>query len=541
MDEKDAPVEAGQLWGNGSATTVATCGWESITVGTTANNSSVELGSLGRNQTIRQVWDDEFSAVGSEPKKGTHVIRSGLCKDIAEQSSIPSEPVSETPNRVQVWSSKLRHGPCNTYGRLFTIMIVGNVLPLLVGVILDFQEVAEIQAILEKSATICIHMASANAMVCTLARSPVVINALFVVCGAIPRSSPLWLRRRLCKIFHIGGVHSGTGIAACMWTMIFVIVFAFTKPWVSPRPTFILAMAVVVTALLIAIIVVAIPSIRRRCHDTFEMTHRFASWLTLAFLWALLLTQAYDEVVLDQMSSIGTYLLTFPTFWFLLVSSMAAMWPWTMLRKVDVTPEYLSPHAIRLHFSHRQARWGRGLSLARHPLRDWHSFATFTDQLDTPESKFSCLVSNAGDWTRSVIEARPTKLWIRAVPVCGLAYAMKVFSRLVVVTTGSGIGPCLSFIGYKDMPPLRVVWQSRCPLQTYGQRTLDLVKRMDPNPLIIDTSQGGRRDMLPEVLNMVRDFEAEAVIVISNPGFTEKIVYDLESKGIPAYGPIFDS
>ncbi|KAF3011365.1 hypothetical protein E8E14_008426 [Neopestalotiopsis sp. 37M] len=483
MDDKAVQVETGQLWGNGSATTVATYGWDSITAGTTANNSAVELESFSPEQTIRQVWDDKCSTDNSAPKKGTHVPRSGLCKSIAEQTSSPPEPVPETPNRVRTWSSRLRHGPCNTYGRLFSVMIIGNMLPLLVGVVLGFKEVADMQTTLQ----------------------------------------------------------SGTGIAACMWTMIFVVLFASTKPWSSPRPTFILAMAIVVTALLISIIVVAFPSIRRRRHDTFEITHRFASWLTLVFLWALLLTQAYDEAELGRSSSIGAYLLTFPTFWFLLVSSVAAIWPWTMLRKVDVTPEYLSPHATRLHFSHRQARWGRGLSLAKHPLRDWHSFAAFTDQLDTPDSNFSCLVSNAGDWTKSVIETQPTKLWVRAVPICGLAYAMKVFNRLVVVTTGSGIGPCLSFVGYKDMPPIRVIWQSRCPLQTYGPRTLELVKKMDSNPLIMDTSQGGRRDMLPEVLSMVREFEAEAVIVISNPGFTKKMVFDLESSGIPAYGPIFDS
>lgn len=540
MDDKEADVEAG-LWSNGSATTVATYGWDSIAGATTANNSAVELPTLGRGRTIRQVLSDESFADSSVSKKEKHMIPSSLRKSILEQEPIPQEHVPETPNRLHEWSSKLRHGPCNTYGRLFAIMILANMLPLLVGVILGLRGMTDTQLILQKSAVLCIHMASANAMVCTLARSPVVINALFVTCGAIPRSSPLWLRRRLCKIFHIGGVHSGTGIAACMWTMIFVLCFAFTKPLRSPRPTFMLALAIVVMALLTSITIVAIPTIRRRCHDTFEMTHRFASWLTMAFLWALLLTQAWDQVALERTSSMGIYLVTFPTFWFLLVSSGAAIWPWTMLRKVNVTPEYLSPHATRLHFSHRPAQWGRGLSLAKHPLQDWHSFATFTDEMDAPDSSFSCLVSNAGDWTRSVIESRPTKLWVRAVPVCGLAYAMKVFNRLVVVTTGSGIGPCLSFIGYKDMPPIRVVWQSRCPLQTYGPRTLELVKRMDPEPLIIDTSQNGRRDMLPEVLKIVKAFKAEAVIVISNPGFTEKIVYELESRGIPAYGPIFDS
>jgi len=40
---------------------------------------------------------------------------------------------------------------------------------------------------------------------------------------------------------------------------------------------------------------------------------------------------------------------------------------------------------------------------------------------------------------------------------------------------------------------------------------------------------------------MVKEFDAEAVGVISNPTLTQKLVYGLTSRGIPAYGAIFDS
>jgi hypothetical protein len=43
------------------------------------------------------------------------------------------------------------------------------------------------------------------------------------------------------------------------------------------------------------------------------------------------------------------------------------------------------------------------------------------------------------------------------------------------------------------------------------------------------------------VLDLVKKFKAEAVLVVSNPIFTRKMVFDLESRGVPAYGPIFDS
>jgi len=57
----------------------------------------------------------------------------------------------------------------------------------------------------------------------------------------------------------------------------------------------------------------------------------------------------------------------------------------------------------------------------------------------------------------------------------------------------------------------------------------------------IDTREYGRPDLLKLTLKMVKDFDAEAVAVISNQAVTEKVVYGLKSRGVPAYGAIFDS
>lgn len=124
----------------------------------------------------------------------------------------------------------------------------------------------------------------------------------------------------------------------------------------------------------------------------------------------------------------------------------------------------------------------------------------------------------------------------------GFGYAMRMFRRLIVVTTGLGIGPCLSFIGDDNRPLMWVVWQTRAPVKTYGSRTMALVRRMDEDPVILDTtSLGGRVDMLPVILKLYKEFEAEPVCVVSNPVTTKKIVYGPEMRGVPAYGPIFDS
>ena len=89
---------------------------------------------------------------------------------------------------------------------------------------------------------------------------------------------------------------------------------------------------------------------------------------------------------------------------------------------------------------------------------------------------------------------------------------------------------------------MRVVWQTRTAYKTYGEKIITLVKALDPDPVMIDTSTaGGRVDMLPVVLQLYREFVAEVVVVISNPIVTKSLVWECESRGIPAFGPIFDS
>jgi len=68
-----------------------------------------------------------------------------------------------------------------------------------------------------------------------------------------------------------------------------------------------------------------------------------------------------------------------------------------------------------------------------------------------------------------------------------------------------------------------------------------MVLRADPDAVIIDTRESGRPDMVAITYNMFLEAEAEAVFCISNPKLTRKIVYAMETRGIPAYGPVWDS
>ncbi|RAH46373.1 integral membrane protein TmpA [Aspergillus brunneoviolaceus CBS 621.78] len=422
----------------------------------------------------------------------------------------------------------------NIYRRLFSLVFLANVAVFVAVMATDRKLLALVNA------------AAGNLLACGLARQPLVVNSIFVIVASIPRSAPLRIRRIAAKVYHYGGVHSGCGIASFVWYAGFVGLLS--REYWSPSPssssggpTISVApviLAYLILVVLLAIIVVAYPGFRIKKHDYFELIHRFFGWLVVV-LFVILLMVFADEVSRASNEPLGPFLARLPAFWFLVLTVVAIVHPWTLLRKVAVQPETLSSHAVRLHLSHTTTTFGKGIQLARHPLRDWHGFATFPNP-DGGRS-FSCLVSKAGDWTAACIQDPPTHLWKRGVLLYGFAYAMRVFTRVVVVTTGSGIGPCLSFLGDDHRPALRVVWQTRAPLKTYGQRVLDLVSMMDPTPVVVDTNQSGRVDLVPMIRRIVQDFDAEAVCVISNPVFTRKVVYELESRGIPAFGPIFDS
>jgi hypothetical protein len=61
------------------------------------------------------------------------------------------------------------------------------------------------------------------------------------------------------------------------------------------------------------------------------------------------------------------------------------------------------------------------------------------------------------------------------------------------------------------------------------------------NRRLKDTKLKGRPDMVAITYKLVLDSQAEAVFIISNPKLTRRVVYGMESRGIAAYGAIFDS
>lgn len=360
-----------------------------------------------RPEQATPVTDDSKSEAMVKTTQHQNLSSDSFNSDLEKQE----EEIQPRPG----WYSFLRYTALNTYRRLFSLVFIGNVIAFVFIMVTDAQLLGLVNA------------AAINLCICGLARSPVVINTLFVTAGQIPRSTPIRLRTLAAKVFHFAGVHSGCGVASAIWYIAFVgrVTYDYTHGNIPQDSVNIavVVLAYLIMVLLCAIIVAAYPAIRFKYHDYFEAVHRFSGWAVILLFWALLLTFASE-----QQPSMGVFLIHQPAFWIIIILTAAVVQPWAMLRKVKVDAEVLSTHATRLHFDFTSIKFGQGISIARHPLKDWHSFASFPDKFDHPDSKFSLVVSKAGDFTGDIITNPPTHIWKRSVPAYGFGCKFPLFA-----------------------------------------------------------------------------------------------------------------
>ncbi|KJZ71565.1 hypothetical protein HIM_09034 [Hirsutella minnesotensis 3608] len=385
---------------------------------------------------------------------------------------------------------------------------------------------------------------AANLVVAIVIRQDTVINTLYKIFCSAPRSLPIWIRRYCAKIYHLGGVHSAAGVSATLWLLGSTL--RSTVQHTQHMAVESLATLVVswlLSALCCVIVTFAYPAFRRRYHNTFEWLHRFLGWTILALFWVRTVLSAHDSM--DAGQNLGHALLRSPGLWMLVVATLSLASSWFFLRRVPVEVMPLSDHAVMLNFKYTQTMPPNGSfqRVSTRPLLEWHSFATY------PQSEpnalagnrgYSVLISNAGDWTKACIQRPPTHLWVRGIPVRGVMHVTHLFRRVVFIATGSGIAPMLGFISSPSCPT-QLIWSTPDPESTFGKPILDIVYRTIPNAVIHDTRIKGRPDLVTMGYNLAHDFGAEAVMVIANEKVTKKVVYGLETRGVTAYGAIWDS
>lgn len=376
-----------------------------------------------------------------------------------------------------------------------------------------------------------------NILFAILPRQHWMVNLLSNVATRAPTSWPLRLRWRLAQYYHVGGLHVGGAIAGTLWYVVYQIELA--PAWfdgILGYDDVSMAIAVTVCLVLLSICALAAPGFRTRHHDVFEASHRFGTWTVLALSWANTLILAHLQA---PARSFDAALLASPLFWMLIVSTAMAVWPWLLLRKVPITTERPSAHTIIVRLDHGFVpAVGTTRAISRHPLLGWHPFACVPAAVG--ESGYRMVVSRAGGWTGEFIDNPPGHVWVRGIPTAGVANAKRLFDRVLYIATGSGIGPALGHL-LTDTQGARLVWVTKTPRVTYGDGLVDEVEHAQPEAVIWNTSEQGKPDVFALSYQAYVASGADAVIIVSNKAVTDRVVTEFERRGIPAFGPIWDS
>ncbi|KIO33941.1 hypothetical protein M407DRAFT_3699 [Tulasnella calospora MUT 4182] len=408
----------------------------------------------------------------------------------------------------------LRHQILNVYRRLFSVVFLVNL-----GVLIS---VAVRGATTDYIGKVVI----ANIFVSVVIREEHVVNGLFFVFTAVPKSWPLRMRVFTARIYSLGGIHSGSAIAASMWLIYFTVqVSVDLRRHKASIPLAVITY--IILAFLIIIISLAAPAWRRVHHDKFEMVHRFLGWTVTGLVWAqvVLLIRDYK----DPSVPLHVAMRHSAPFWLVVILTASIASSWTHLRKVKVQSEVLSNHAVRIHYDYSSAIPGTFSRVSYSPLTEWHSFAT----ISIPGQKgFDHIISRVGDWTSKTIANPPEEIWVRGVLIVGIMNVVPLFNRVVVVATGSV---------FANKTAIKLLWTSRNIRKTYGDRLVDSIMMAAPDAIVYDTDAHGKPDMVKLVHHVYKEFNAEAVCIISNQPLTQKVVYGLMARGVPAFGAIWDS
>lgn len=375
-----------------------------------------------------------------------------------------------------------------------------------------------------------------NFFMAIIVRQQYVINMFFGIATSFARHWPLSVRRRMGKVYHFGGMHLGGNISGTIWFTLFLgsLFYQHFNSGIGTSTALIGASASLVV-LLVAIIIMSLPKFRAKFHDNFERMHRFGGWTALLLFWIqtvlFIKAQSHDQWL-------GSSLASTPAFWLLGILTISIAIPWMYLRKVNVEIDKPSSHVAIAKFNYGVTPFaGSSMVLSTSPLKEWHAFAN----VPSPNSEgYRLTISRAGDWTGKFIDEMPSKIWVKGIPTAGVGNIDKLFKRVVWVATGSGIGPCLPHLLTRDTPS-KLVWATRNPVKTYGSKLVDEILSVQDDPIIWDTDKDGKPDMVKLAYLAYKQFDAEAVICISNRKLTWQVVTGMETRGIPAYGAIWDS
>lgn len=399
-----------------------------------------------------------------------------LWKDSELQSFRDQIPTPLCTSDDLVWSKRgivkqilprLRWCVLSVYRRLFSVVFLANCIGMVVLLVLRYRRTRNIEEVYldDFVSRFAMSAVAINVLLAVSIRNEHIINVLYSV--FVLHTSlglPLWFRRRLAKVYCFGGIHSGCAVAAFSWYSLFAVLrlLEFLKHRQESKSMIEFGLRMSSWGTFISIIIGAYPYVRYYHHNLFEIVHRFGGWLLISLFWCQFFVGMFDEREYPNTKRpVSQKLTQSVVFWALSCTTILIVYPWLWVRRVDIEFQPLSNHAVRAHFCRTGVgkmgnMTGKVIRISRFPLLEAHSFAAIPNAKH-PE-RFSVIVSRAGDFTQCLIDNPPSHIWVRNIYASGVILVARMFNPVVIVVTGSGIGPCLGlFAGYPNLN-CRILW-----------------------------------------------------------------------------------
>ncbi|KAL5729935.1 hypothetical protein ACHQM5_002822 [Ranunculus cassubicifolius] len=475
--------------------------------------------------------DDDASFIIIEGNEEEEEEEEEESHDVEKQRPRPPSKREQPPPKLK--QSRLAvilldQGLFTVYKRLFVLCILANVTCLALAATGNFPYARNRPTL----------FSIGNILALVLCRSEALLRIIFWITVKVLGKSwvPLSFKTATTSFLQcLGGIHSGCGVSSIIW-LVYALVLTLRNR--DNTSTAIIAVASSILSLLCLSSLAAFPLVRHLHHNAFERTHRFAGWTALLLVWAFIfLTISYDPVTKSYHHVLVSRLIKTQEFWFTLAITIVIILPWLTIRRVAVKITCPSGHASIIKFEGgvEAGMLGR---ISPSPLSEWHSFGIISDG----KKDHMMLAGAVGDYTKSLVSNPPSHLWVREVHFAGLPYLVKMYDRVLLVATGSGICVFLSYLLQPCTTQVCVLWVAKSIEQNFGKEITDAISNYPSDKVIIhDTAISGRPNVPQLTVDAAKRWESQVVIVTSNPEGSRDIVNACCGAGIAAFGPIWDS
>lgn len=378
-----------------------------------------------------------------------------------------------------------------------------------------------------------------NILIAINVRSEWVLRLLYWISVKVfrPQTFSIQIRTRVVGFFyHIGGIHSGCGVSALLWTAL-TVAYHFKK--VSLYPDAILVTLVICLTCLGLCCASAFPFFRGPHHNAFEIIHRFVGWIGIIGVTSYTMLEAFWDESGQRWDSTPSRLLTKFNLWALVEIYVIIGLAWVTTAKVRVTLDTPSDKATVIKVPGGLTS-GLHTRISAGGLREWHIFGSIS-----AGKKADChyiVAAVQGEFTKMLNIDRPKMLYTKLWKPCGLPYFSRLFNKGLAVCTGSGIGAIGSTCMQHDSWFL--IWIGPNLEKTYGKEIMSLIcERIPERRRIIWDTRGplGRPDIFKLLQQTHRRWQAEVSMFIGSPALNQEVLRGCRAIGLPAFGSIWDA